>query len=73
MAELLRDEPLVSSAFFIERGLNMFDLSLSNLLTIFFVFVPIAVVITGLVFGTLYVIYNFVKDIISHPHHRGAH
>ena len=54
----------------------MSDVISTSLLLTILVGIPIAVVLTGIIGGTAYILYLFMKDLISgwhHMHHKGAH
>jgi hypothetical protein len=44
------------------------DLIMANIVLTLLIAVPVAIVLTGLVWGTGYVFYLFMKDMISHVH-----
>ena len=70
IAGLPKVEFQAGSAFLVKEVKKMLDFSLINLLLTIVIIVPIAIVLTGLVGGSLYAFYLLVSDIFSHFHHR---
>ena len=79
MAELPKDEPLASSAFLIperKEDYQMLDLSFKEIVFLAIVFIPLALLIAGIVWLFFYTIGSFIKGkFFSNVHlrHRKAH